>query len=111
MFSDQERPFVSKTLLEIEEDDILHQFDNMTARVSGSERRRAAVFYVDTGDSVMDYVRWWIYTWTEIGLDSVDEAFDIVMMTHPAMVSKLPSHCKLITSDWKLNFSLPGLNN
>ena len=69
------------------------------------------MFYVDTGDSVMDYVRWWIYTWTEIGLDSVDEAFDIAMMTHPAMVSKLPSLCKLITSDWKLNFSLPGLNN
>ena len=32
----------------------------------------------------------WLYTWHKIGLDSKDEAFDIILMTHPESVKKLP---------------------
>ena len=32
----------------------------------------------------------WLYSWHKIGLDTDVEAFDIILMTHPASVKKLP---------------------
>ena len=102
---------VEKALQEIEEDDLLHQFENRTEQVAvGSKRRRGVVFYVDQGDNTMTYVRWWIFAWRFIGLDSVDEAFDLILMTHPATISKLPTECVSINADWKINFTLPGFD-
>ena len=46
--------------------------------VSSERRRRAAVFYVDRGESVLACVRWWLYTWTFIGLNTADQAPDIL---------------------------------
>ena len=42
--------------------------------MNSKRRRRAAVFYVDRGESVLACVRWWLYTWTFIGLNSADQA-------------------------------------
>ena len=32
----------------------------------------------------------WLHSWHMIGLDSEAEAFDIILITHPASVKKLP---------------------
>ena len=102
---------MEKSLQEIDEDDLLHQFDNRTEQVAaGSQRRRGVVFYVDQGDNTMDYVRWWIFAWRFIGLDIVDEAFDLILMTHPAIISKLPTDCEPVNNDWKINFTQPGFD-
>jgi hypothetical protein len=34
-----------------------------------------------------------MFTWRTIGLDSKKEAFDIILMTHPLSVAKLPADC------------------
>ena len=38
----------------------------------------------------MDWNDRWLYSWHMIGLDSEAEAFDIILITHPASVEKLP---------------------
>ena len=47
---------------------------NPLQKESSDRRRRAAVFYVDRGESVLACVRWWLYTWSFIGLDTADQA-------------------------------------
>ena len=37
----------------------------------------------------------WLYSWHKIGLDTDVEAFDIILMTHPASVKKLPKVGKI----------------
>ena len=88
---------VKNAVKEIDIDDMLHEFD----KKDPDKRRRAAVFYVDKGDKGLDMVRWWIYTWRFIGLDSVDQGFDLVMLTHPAAVSKLPGGCVLVSENYR----------
>ena len=39
---------------------------------------------------IMDWNTRWLYSWHMIGLDSEEEAFDIILITHPASVEKLP---------------------
>ena len=95
---------VKNAVKEIDIDDMLHEFD----KKDPDKRRRAAVFYVDKGDKGLDMVRWWIYTWRFIGLDSADQGFDLVMLTHPAAVSKLPGDCVLVSENYRINFTSPG---
>ena len=85
----------------VEVDDLLHEFDDVSA-----DRRRAAVFYVDRGMGAM--VRWWLYTWRFLGLDSAEQGLDIVMMTHPAMVADLPGDCVMVEEQLRVNTSGPG---
>ena len=103
-FMESELVGVKKAVEEVDIDDLLHEFD----KKDPDKRRRAAVFYVDKGDKGLDMVRWWIYTWRFIGLDSVDQGFDLVMLTHPAAVSKLPRDCVLVSENYRINFTSPG---
>ena len=43
------------------------------------------------------------------GLDTVAQGFDLVMLTHPAAVDKLPSDCVPVEDNFKINFTSPGL--
>ena len=52
--------------------------------------------------------RWWLAAWRLIGLDSAEERFDLVLMTHPANVANLPSDCHLVTDSFSLNYTGPG---
>ena len=52
--------------------------------------------------------RWWLAAWRLIGLDSAEERFDLVFMTHPANVANLPSDCHLVTESFSLNYTVPG---
>ena len=70
-----------KVVEEVDFDDLLHEFDEKDP----DKRRRAAVFYVDKGDEFLEMVKWWIYTWRFIGLDSVDQGFDLVMLLTQSM--------------------------
>ena len=45
--------------------------------------------WIHQGVIVLRNVRW-LYSWHKIGLDTDVEAFDIILMTHPASVKKLP---------------------
>ena len=81
----------------------LHRTGDFESRVEGS--RRAVVFYVDKGQ-FLSYLTWWVlpgtrwnimewngrwlHSWHMIGLDSEAEAFDIILITHPVSVKKLP---------------------
>lgn len=89
---------VDKVMADIQE---LNRTDALY-EISGS--RRAVVFYVDKGSGFLAYLTWWLYTWAKIGLDSEKEAFDIVLLTHPKSVSKLPSDCHVIEDSFD-----PGL--
>ena len=93
---------VIKALEEIDEDDLLH-----SVGFKGGERR-AAVFYVDKGKGPIENVNWWIYTWKFIGLNVAEEAFDLVMMVHPAAIENVPSECKEVTEDFRPNFGEAG---
>ena len=95
---------VKKVVEEVDFDDLLHEFD----KKDPDKRRRAAVFYVDKGDEFLEMVKWWIYTWRFIGLDSVDQGFDLVMFTHPKHVSKLPRDCVLVAENYRINVTSPG---
>ena len=75
-------------------------------QISGS--RRAAVFYVDRGSSFQKFLTWWIYTWKVIGLDAEEEAFDIILMTHPESITKLPMECDRIDNDFDPEAPGPG---
>ena len=95
---------VKKAVEEVDIDDLLHEFD----KKNPEKKRRAAVFYVDRGDTGLDMVKWWIYTWKFIGLDSINQGFDLLMMTHPASISKLPPDCVLVPENYHINYSSPG---
>jgi len=82
---------VVKALAEIDEDDLIH------ARGFKGEKRRAAVFYVDKGKGGIANVRWWIYSWRFIGLNTAEEAFDLILMIHPAAIENLPKECEEVT--------------
>ena len=66
----------------------------------GSGKRRAIVFYIDKGSGFLIYLKWWIFAWKKIELNSEKEAFDIILFTHPLMVGLLPTECQLIPSDF-----------
>lgn len=41
-----------------------------------------------------------MFTWRQIGLDSEKEAFDIILMTHPESINKLPPDCVQVPEDF-----------
>jgi len=65
---------------------------------SGS--RRAVVFYLDKGTGFLSYLTWWLLAWKEIGLDSEDEEFDLILMTHPTSIKLLPPECKPVPDNF-----------
>ena len=76
------------------------------SRVEG--RRRAIVFYVDKGSGFLSYLTWWLFAWRQLGLDGREESFDVILLTHPASVDKLPkvlAHCPEVCSCIFLMFS------
>jgi hypothetical protein len=75
-------------------------------RVEGT--RRAVVFYVDRGSGFLDSLRWWLFTWQAIELDSARAAFDIVLMVHPASVALLPAACQPPPPGWEPRAPGPG---
>ena len=93
---------VVKALGEIDEDDLIH------ARGFRGEKRRAAVFYVDKGKGGIAYVRWWIYSWRFIGLDTAIEAFDLIFMIHPAAIENLPEECQEVTEVFHPKYGQAG---
>ena len=93
---------VMKALEEIDEDDLIN------AGGFKGDSRRAAVFYVDKGKGAIANVNWWIYTWKFIGLNLAKEAFDLVMMVHPAAIENLPAECKEVTENFGPNFGEEG---
>jgi len=103
-YLDSERPNVKKAVEEVDIDNLLHEFD----KKDPAKRRRAAVFYVDKGKSGINMVHWWLFTWKFIGLNSASQAFDLVMLTHPAAVSKLPDECILVEDSFKIDFTSKG---
>ena len=103
-FLESERGAVLEAVREVDIDTMLHEYDT----VDTDHRRRAAVFYVDKGSSAMSQVNWWVYTWRFIGLNTQRQGFDLVMMTHPAAVSKLPKDCVLVTDDFKISHNSSG---
>lgn len=62
--------------------------------------RRAVVFYVDNDKSSLEFIKWWVFAWKQIGLNGEQEAFDIIMMTHPLSVSNLPEECVEAPTDF-----------
>ena len=104
MILDTERAGVRAAVAEVEVDTMLHEFDT----ADPARRRRAAVFYLDRGSGGLDMVRWWIYTWRFIGLDTAEQGFDLVMLTHPASVAKLPAECGLVEEGFRLNYTAAG---
>ena len=99
---------MARVLQTIQEDDLLHSSDGQLEANPDQDRRRAAVFYADHVAGVMAFVNWWIFTWRFLGLDSAEEGFDLVFMTHPANVANLPSDCHLVTDSFSLNYTAPG---
>ena len=75
-------------------------------RARGS--RRAAVFYVDQGTGFLAYLRWWLYAWRLAGLDTAQQAMDLVLFTHPASVARLPAECSNITEEFDPEAAGPG---
>ena len=76
-------------------------------RARGS--RRAAVFYLDKGSEPLAYLRWWLYAWRLAGLDTAQQALDLVVFTHPLAVAQLPEVCGLITENFDPEAAGPGL--
>ena len=70
--------------------------------------RRAVVFYVDSETEFLKYLAWWVYTWKMIKLNIAEEAFDIILMTHPEYIEKLPNDCNKIPDGFDPRFSGPG---
>ena len=95
-----ELPGLKEAVAEVDTDDMLHASD--------SKRRRAAVFYVDKGSSGISQVNWWVYTWKFIGLNAPDQGFDLVMMTFPAAVDKMPKDCVPVPEDFRIDYTRSG---
>ena len=88
------RVLVTRALGEIEQDDMLHMGGFR------GHRRRAAVFYMDKGKGAIPSIKWWLYAWQFIGLNSSEEAFDIVIMAHPEAVRNIPAECREVEEDF-----------
>ena len=73
------------------QEELLHSADP-----AGGRGRRAAVFYLDRGSSGLAQVRWWLHAWRHIGLDSEEEQFDLVLLSHPAAIASLPGDCRRV---------------
>ena len=101
LFLDHELNTVRKAVKEIEADDLLHQHDNKTVTTGQRGRRRAAVFYVDRGAGGLAHVNWWLYTWRFLGLARAEQGLDLVMMTHPATVARMPPECVRVEEDFR----------
>ena len=82
---------VAEALDEIARENLVHLLDHKAGKV-----RRAVVFYMDTGQSGLQQLNWWLEAWKFIGLDEEEEAFDVVLMVHPEAVPSLPAECKRI---------------
>ena len=93
---------VKKLLLEIDKDIERGEMD----KIEGN--RRAVVFYVDKGKGFLKYLTWWLFTWRKIGLDAVEEAFDIILMTHPSSVPHLPVECSRLPANFSTTVSGVG---
>jgi len=98
-------------LAKIEVDKVLKEIDEYN-RTGAFEKelgtRRAVVFYVDTGRRFLAYLKWWMFTWKKIGLDAEEEAFDIILFTHPKSTSKLPKECKKVEESFDPESPGPG---
>ena len=75
-------------------------------KVRGS--RRAVVFYVDQGTGFLAYLRWWLYAWRLAGLDTPQQAMDVILFTHPASVARLPADCVRVTEEFDPEAAGPG---
>ena len=95
---------MSRVLQHVAEEELLHAHDTQEA----ARRRRAAVFYLDRGRGGLEMVRWWLYTWRSLGLDTAAQAMDLVLLTHPAAVAELPAECSLVEEGFRLNYSAAG---
>ena len=51
---------------------------------------------------------WWIYSWKFLGLNTFEQAFDIIVMTHPDMVSQLPNDCLMVEENFTIPYDKPG---
>ena len=98
-------------LAKIEVDRVLKEIDEYN-RTGAFEKdvgtRRAVVFYVDKGSGFLAYLKWWMFTWKKIGLDEKEEAFDIILLTHPKSISQLPKGCKKIEESFDPESPGPG---
>jgi len=98
-------------LAKIEVDKVLKEIDEYNKTVAFEKEvgtRRAVVFYVDKGSGFLAYLKWWMFTWKKIGLDAEEEAFDIILLTHPKSISKLPKECKKIEESFDPESPGPG---
>jgi len=93
---------VTRALKEIDEDDLLHMGGFR------GEKRRAAVFYMDKGRGAIPSIKWWLYAWQFIGLNSSEEAFDIVVMVHPESVKNIPDTCREVEDGFIPSYGKPG---
>ena len=113
---------MSRALEEIKEDEMMASLEVSTG---GRKNRRAVVFYLDIGKSgnsspldpfsISDVLHsgkqqlnWWIKAWQFSGLDEPAEAFDIVVMVHPAMVADIANQCTLVTPQFSAKFNGTG---
>jgi len=71
-------------------------------------QRRAVVFYVDKGTGFLKYLTWWMFAWKEIGLNSEQSAFDIILMSHPKSIRHLPEECTRVDDNFNADFKGPG---
>ena len=67
-------------------------------KISGM--RRAIVFYLDHDKNSKLMLTWWIYAWRLLGLDSAEQAFDIILFVNPnTKFHTLGFNCSLIDDD------------
>ena len=66
------------------------------------------MFYVDKGMGAVAYVKWWIFAWKFFGSNSANEAFDLVMMVHPAAIEHIPLECKEVMDDFNPKYGQEG---
>ena len=93
---------VTEALEKIALDDLLH--------VGGFKggARRAVVFYLDRGTGGMASLLWWIQALKFIGLNRMEEGFDIVIMAHPEAVKIIPEECEEISQDFAPKYGEAG---
>ena len=77
-------------------------------RARGRGSRRAAVFYLDRDPASLAQLRWWLHAWHQAGLDTADQALDLVVFTHPLAVAQLPEECRLVTEEFDPEAAGPG---
>ena len=93
---------VTEALEKIALDNLLH--------VGGfkGDKRRAVVFYLDRGTGGMASLLWWMQAWKFIGLNRMEEGFDIVIMAHPEAVKIIPDECSEIGEDFLPKYGEAG---